>query len=336
MAFFDKPMVFRTLESDSITGCYLMNIVSLYRYPVKGLSPERLKAVTVQRDEGFPLDRKFALLRSGADFDPSAPAWLAKANFLMLMVHEKLAILETRYSEAENTLYIRAPDTTNYTFALGTSQGRAALETFFQNFMPTPLAQQPRLLEAPDHMFTDKAVKYVSMINLASLRELEKRWGESLDPLRFRANVYIDGAEPFSELEWVGQRIKLGEVVMKVMQRNGRCAATNVNPDTGERDRNVPGKLRREFGHKDLGIYLTVAQDGELREGDKVTVATAPVQQRKIAVDEAESKASLMCNACYYLFDPHDLNPDWNSANDLPESWRCPDCGSTRESVIVK
>jgi GntR family transcriptional regulator/MocR family aminotransferase len=235
-----------------------------------------------------------------------------------------------------------------YAFALGEAHGRAALETFFQNFMPSQLSQAPRLLEAPGHMFTDKAVKYISLINLASLRELEKRWGESLDPLRFRANVYIDGAEPFSELEWVGQRIKLGDVVMKVMQRNGRCAATNVNPDTGERDRNVPGKLRAVFGHKDLGVYLTVAQDGELHEGDPVTVADTPVQRRKLedakinTLDDtkdntkADTNALLICNACYYLFDPKAFNSDWRCAQDLPESWRCPDCGSTREYVTSK
>lgn len=81
-----------------------MRIVSLYRYPVKGLSPEPLNSVAVQAGDGFPLDRKFALLHSGADFDPSAPTWLAKANFLMLTVHEKLASLRTRYDDAERIL----------------------------------------------------------------------------------------------------------------------------------------------------------------------------------------------------------------------------------------
>jgi GntR family transcriptional regulator/MocR family aminotransferase len=243
--------------------------------------------------------------------------------------------LQTSYRDAENTLSIRTPDTTEYVFALSKTSDRAALETFFQNVMPQ-LPNAPRLLEAPGHMFTDKATKYVSLINLASVRELEQRWGESLDPLRFRANVYIDGAEPFSELDWVGQRIKLGEVVMKVMQRNGRCAATNVNPDSGVRDRNVPGKLREAFGHKDLGVYLTVAQNGVLHEGDPVTVAAAPVEQSKLENTQDDTSASLICTACYYLFDPQVLNCRWHSAQDLPESWRCPDCGSTRESITAK
>lgn len=310
-----------------------MRIVSLYRYPVKGLSPERLNSVSVRAGEGFPLDRKFALLRKNVDFDPSAPTWLAKANFLMLMMHEKLATLRTRYNDAENTLYIRTHDDTEHVFALDEANTRTELENFFKDFMPSQLPQAPRLLEAPGHMFTDKEDKYVSMINLASLRELEKRWGESLDPLRFRANVYVDGIEPFSELDWVGQYIKVGDVIMKVARSNGRCAATNVNPDSGERDRNVPGKLRAEFGHKDLGVYLVVEEDGELYEGDPVTVAELAVQQQKFENTEVKRSASLICKACYYLFDPRDLNTDWDSADDIPESWRCPDCGATREHV---
>ena len=109
-----------------------------------------------------------------------------------------------------------------------------------------------------------------------------------------------------------------------------------LSPIAGERDRNVPGTLRAEFGHKDLGIYLTVAQDGELREGDPVTIAATPVQRRKFEDTDDNTSASLICNACYYLFDPHALNPDWHCAQDLPESWRCPDCGSMREFVTAK
>jgi GntR family transcriptional regulator/MocR family aminotransferase len=312
-----------------------MHIVSLYRYPVKGLSAERLDSVQVHAGEGFPLDRKFALLRTQAEFDPKAPVWLAKANFLMLMVHEQLATLQTRYRDDDNTLYIRTPDAEEHAFHLNEAGARTAIEQFFHALLPAHLPQPPRLLEAAGHQFTDKAAKYVSLINLASVRALETRWGESLDPLRFRANVYIDGAEPFSELDWVGKRIKLGSVVMKVMQRNGRCAATNVDPYTGVRDRDVPGKLRADFGHKDLGVYLAVAQSGELHAGDPVSVGTPSTLARGDLTTPAASNDHLMCTACYYLFDPRALNGNWRSAQDLPETWRCPDCGSTREAVAT-
>jgi len=251
----------------------------------------------------------------------------------MLMLHEKLAELRTCYHESDNTLSIRTGDDTEYVFELGDAQGRTDLEVFMQRFMPALLPKAPRLLEAPGHMFTDKAEKYISLINLGSLRELENRWGEALNPLRFRANVYIDGAEPFSELDWVGRHIRLGNVNMQVMKRNGRCAATNVNPLSGVRDRNIPGKLRSTFGHKDLGVYLEVLQQGELREGDPLTISMEAADTPKHTTSSEDKTPSLICTACYYLFDPGTFNSSWHSAGDLPQTWRCPDCGSGRESV---
>lgn len=310
-----------------------MHISSLYRYPVKGLSPEQLSTVNVLAGEGFPLDRKYALLRTNAEFDPATPAWLAKANFLMLMMHEKLATLKTRYVEHGNKLIITTVEGKEHQFKLDERDDCAALESFFQRFMPKQLPQAPKLLTAEGHMFTDKATKFVSLINLASVRELEKRWGEDLDPLRFRANIYIDGAEPFSELEWVGRRLQIGDVITNVAQRNGRCAATNVNPHTGERDRNVPGKLRADFGHKDLGIYLTIANNGVLHEGDSLSIGQVTKQQDSPQTVTDASDKSLMCSACYYLFDPRTLNADWTSASDIDHAWRCPDCGANRDSV---
>jgi hypothetical protein len=82
----------------------------LYRYPIKGLSPERLDAVKIPSNEGFPIDRQYALLLSDADFDPAAPIWLAKANFIMLMLHEQIAQSKTHYDEVNKTLEVKHPD----------------------------------------------------------------------------------------------------------------------------------------------------------------------------------------------------------------------------------
>ena len=56
-----------------------MNGASLYRYPVKGLSPEKLSSVQLTEGMGFPLDRRYALLRAEAAFDPRTlnAAWTA-------------------------------------------------------------------------------------------------------------------------------------------------------------------------------------------------------------------------------------------------------------------
>ncbi len=311
-----------------------MHIASLYRYPVKGLSPERLASVQVAAGEGFPLDRMYALLRTDAAFDPAAPAWLPKANFVMLMLHEQVAALKTHYTDEGKTLRLRTPDGHERAFALDDAAGRNALGEFFLGFLPKRLTAPPRLVQAPGHQFTDKAEQYVSLINLASLRELEKRWDVSLDPLRFRANIYIDGTEPFRELDWVGREIRLGDTFAEVRQRNGRCAATNVNPVTGVRDRDVPGRLRAEFGHKDLGVYLKLRHAGVLRMGDPVEVEPGVGAERYASSPGAEGADLLTCTACYYLFDPRTLNAAWSTPQDLPENYRCPDCGAGRDACV--
>ena len=94
----------------------------------------------------------------------------------------------------------------------------------------------------------------------------------TIDPLRFRANIYIDGAKPWEEFDWVGSEIRIGGTVFAVDRKNGRCGATNVNPATGRRDLDIPSSLRAAFGHKNLGVYLIVRDGGQIAVGDSVFV----------------------------------------------------------------
>jgi GntR family transcriptional regulator / MocR family aminotransferase len=304
-----------------------MWIDALYRYPVKGLSAERLPRVELVTVGTFPADRQFALLRSDAALDPAAPAWLPKTHFLMLMMHEALATVRTRYDATNERLSVDAAHGTRH-FDVGTSEGRAAVETFFHELVPGP---RPRWVSAAGHSFSDKPNKYVSLINLASLRELERRWSVTLEPLRFRANVYIDGAEPFSELTWVGRELSLGSARALVHRRNGRCAATNVHPDTGARDRDVPGRLRAEFAHKDLGVYLSITAPGTLAEGDTIRLEPAASSADIPPPTPPPSEtATRICSACYHLL------PDNPDPSTLPVSYRCPDCGAGPDAVVSR
>ncbi|MFZ9635873.1 MAG: MOSC N-terminal beta barrel domain-containing protein, partial [Alphaproteobacteria bacterium] len=82
------------------------SVASIHRYPVKGLSPEPLARVELSPGEGLPHDRRYALHVGAGGFDPAAPAWMAKTNFLMLMRDERLARLRTRFDPATSVLSI--------------------------------------------------------------------------------------------------------------------------------------------------------------------------------------------------------------------------------------
>ena len=231
---------------------------NIYRYPIKGLSAQPLTRVALQAKQPFPHDRVYALVRPGAPFDTIRPQWGKKGLFVMLMLEEALARVQTTLDVETQHLTIRQDGRQLLVADLHDEAARAKVEEFVWQLVPA-LRSAPVLVRSPDGHFMDKPDNVISLINLATVRSLEEQWGIRIDPLRFRANLYIDGARPWEEFEWVGSDIRIGDVVFRVDRRNGRCGATNVNPETGRRDLDLPSSLRAAFGHKELGIYLIAA-----------------------------------------------------------------------------
>ena len=121
----------------------------------------------------------------------------------------------------------------------------------------------------------DKPDNVISLINLATVRSLEQQLGlRDRSAALPRQHLHRDGAAPWDEFNWVGSDIRVGDAVFRVDRRNGRCGATNVDPATGRRDPDIPGSLRKMFGHKDLGIYLVARTTAELAVGDAVQLPT--------------------------------------------------------------
>lgn len=252
----------------------MATIARICRYPVKGLSAEPLERVQLAPGEGLPLDRKFALARPGTPFDPDRPAWLPKTRFLMLMKDERLATLRVAYDDASGRLRIdqpagaREPD--QISADVRTAPGCAAIEAFFESFMGKDLGGRPHLVSARGHTFTDSEAKYVSLINLATVEEFERTLGRPVDPLRFRANLYVADLPAWAEFDWLGRDLAAGGVRFRVAERIDRCAATNVDPETGERDLNIPLTLRQRYGHIDCGVFLRVVECGEIAVGQTI------------------------------------------------------------------
>jgi uncharacterized protein len=243
---------------------------SIYRYPVKGLTPERLDSVRLEPGQTLPADRKYAIENGPSGFDPAAPAYFPKTQFLMLMRNERLATLDTRYQDETHVLTIRGEGRELARGALSTKDGRLAIEAFFRRFMPAELRGAPKVLQADGHSFSDVAAKVVSIINLASVAAIETVVGVPVNPLRFRANLYVDGWPAWHEFGLVGQEVRLGGARLKVTKRIVRCAATNVDPDTGVRDLTIPATLMRTFDHMDCGIYAQVIEGGDIKPGDDI------------------------------------------------------------------
>ena len=154
----------------------------------------------------------------------------------------------------------------------GDPLGRTLLTQFLTAFLATAGQGTPRLVEARGFAYTDLPDPYISLINLASVADLERIVGRPVDPLRFRANLYFEGTQAWEEMKWIGGRLKIGGVTVKVVDAIERCAATNVDPETAERDLNLPLALQRGFDHCQMGVYLRVLEAGEVAAGDPLNV----------------------------------------------------------------
>jgi len=251
-------------------------IDAIYRYPVKGLSPEPLARAALAVGATVPGDRRYAIENGPIGFDPAMPAYFPKIRFLMLMKNERLARLATRFDDATTTLTVAVRGREVARGDLSTPEGRATIEAFFADYCRDELRGPPRILEAPGHSFSDVANKVVSIINLASVAALEKAIGAPVDPLRFRANLYVSGWPAWHEFDLLGSELALGPTArLRVVKRIVRCAATNVDPATGIRDLTVPQALRDAFGHDHCGVYAEVVAAGAVAPGDEITPLAA-------------------------------------------------------------
>jgi len=254
-----------------------MRIEHIYRYPIKGLSAEALEDVALGVGEGLAHDRRFAFAQGDSAFDPADPKWLPKRNFACLMMNAVVAKVHAGFDPTTNTIALRGPQGAPLLGSVESETGRAALAAWLTDFMGEGARGSLRFAEVPGHAFTDIASKAVSIIGLNSVAALSAKMGQALDPLRFRANIYFAGGSPFAELDWVGQEILLGGARLRVFKRTQRCAATEVNPDTAERDAKPPRALREHYGHADLGIYAEVLEGGRVAVGDALEMTQPEV-----------------------------------------------------------
>ncbi len=248
-------------------------IDAIYRYPVKGLSPQPLPRTRLTIGQTLPADRLYAIENGPCGFDPAAPAYFPKQRFLMLMRNERLAALRTDYDEQSHTLTVQSEGREAARGDLRSAEGRAAIEEFFATYCADELRGPPKVLFGEGHSFSDVAKKVVSIINLASVAAVENAIGRPVNPLRFRGNLYVAGWPAWHEFDLLGAEIAIGDARLKVVKRIQRCAATNVDPDSGIRDLTIPKTLLESFDHTDCGVYAEVGAAGDIAVGDTLYTA---------------------------------------------------------------
>ena len=224
-------------------------VVALYRHPIKGLTPERRESLTVQSDGRVGGDRVLAFRfadatepedRDGFDYWP-------KAKGLALQDFPALAALRTSYDDETRRIRIEHTGAVLVEAGLDDDGRRELTDAVSEFVLATP---EGRRLRRPGRLplvlvgdgetsrFQDRARGYVSVHSRGSVRELGEALGMSIDDRRFRSNIVIDDAAPWSELDWAGE-VRIGELTFQTAGPIVRCLATHANPDTGVRDAKV-------------------------------------------------------------------------------------------------
>ncbi|MDT7952969.1 MAG: MOSC domain-containing protein [Acetobacteraceae bacterium] len=249
-----------------------MLVEHLYRYPVKGLNAEALEEIEVSPGQALPWDRAFALAQGDSGFDPARPEFRHKSNFMCLLKNAGIARLRAAFDPHDRLLTIRAPDGEAVVASPMDPAGRAAICDFLCRFLGDEARGTPVFHHVPGHVFGDQRQPAVSLLSLPTLAQVERDIGAPRDPLRFRANIYIRGAAPWAEFDWIDRPLSIGTAVFRAYKRTKRCNATQVNPATAERDADPVRELMHTYGHPDLGIHLEVLEPGHLAVGDAVTL----------------------------------------------------------------
>lgn len=250
----------------------------LFVYPIKGMTPQALQQVELTAGRGFPFDRTIALARPGGAYSPGMRHGVSKREFFVLVAEARLAGLTTHLDTATGVLSVEVKGHRVLEADLETDEGAAAVQAFYARVLDLAPGAAPVLARDQGRRFTDTAhnsdrqMEFVSIVNLASVRDLSDRIGHAVDPLRFRGNIHLEGLPAWREFALIGRQFTLGGVRLRGTKPTERCAATEVEPGTGRRDLPVPQLLATTYGHEYLGIYAEVVGGGVLHDGAELAI----------------------------------------------------------------
>jgi uncharacterized protein YcbX len=246
----------------------MARVVSLFRHPIKGFTPESVDSLTVQADGRIAGDRVLAFRFADAtapEHHDGLDHW-PKAKGLSLQDFPRLAALRTDYDDARQRVRIEHAGAVLVEAGLDDA-GRVELADAVTEFVLA--SAEGRRIRRPGRLplvlvgdgvtsrFQDRARGYVSVHSRGSVDALSDALGFGIDDRRFRSNVVVDDVAPWSELGWTGE-LSIGRVSFRTAGPIVRCLATHANPDTGARDAKVLKTLTNDLGQDEptLGRLL--------------------------------------------------------------------------------
>ncbi len=247
-------------------------VAALWRHPIKSHGREALDQVTLIEGQTMPWDRAWAVMHARSKFDAKAPGWVSCRNFMIGVSTPGLAGIWARFDEATGILHLRHDALGDIGFDPDNADDAARFIAWVSPVCPAESFQPTGLAKAPERGMTDSDYPSVSIMTQSSHNAVSQKLGRPLEIERWRGNIWLEGAGPWEEFEWLGKDIQIGEAVLHVVEPIERCKHTMANPRTGKRDADTLAALRDGWNHQNFGVYAKVIKGGKVALNDTAKV----------------------------------------------------------------
>jgi uncharacterized protein YcbX len=258
-------------------------VAALFRYPVKGFTPEECETLTVLDEGRIAGDRVLGI--RFADTEAADDAWSKKTGMVALVNTPGLARLHIRFEEEALRLRISLASTVLVDEVLN-NEGRrriaAAVADYVLKLDENPLSGHPERLplrvvgNGITPRYHDAEAGQVTLHGRGSLLALAATFRDAeVSELRFRSNIAVKGLGAWEEQSWVGRKVRIGTVEFDVVKPKLRCLATHANPKTGERDLPILTTLTKVFGQERPTFAVAMVPShggGRIHAGDEVSL----------------------------------------------------------------
>ena len=251
-------------------------LASIHYCPVKSLSFQSIKSCNIKKNLGMPNDRIFAFSR-GVDLKKAKlieknPNERKLNNFLTLKNSPVLNKYNFIYNRDKLTLAFQEKELISIS---PENPEERSLLSYKLLELESSLIKPISLLKNNDFPFYDTShsnnvFNSMSLINLNSIKDFEKKINEKVEFQRFRGNFYVYGIEAWEERNWINKIIKINNISFKVEKNISRCVAINLKPKTDNVVTNLLKSLKKSYNHFNMGIYLTALENGKIGLGSKI------------------------------------------------------------------
>ena len=249
-----------------------IELANIWRHPIKSIGAEAVKSTYLRKNTTMPFDRVWALTHEKTRFDFFNPNWVPCSSFIRVSIAPKLMAIKAKVDEKSNSIELFHPELSSLRIEFNSSHFSELIVDWVSKLCPESGPQSFKICNVPNRGMTDTDYSSISLLSLASLRDLSEKVGSYLDMCRFRGNLWVNHSIPYEEFNWVGNNITVGEVELEVIEPIERCNATKTNPENGIRDVDTLKALQDHFQHQNFGVYCKVISNGMIKVGDSVKI----------------------------------------------------------------